>query len=184
MQGQNNTPLSEKGLEMANRLSGAFQKGDLDRIVSSDLCRAIETAKPTANKLGLRIETFAELREGRWGKTDSQPGIEMLPANYKFETRAQARDRMIAFMNVFAEKNTTGLNQNILMVAHSATVKDFIEYLNQTTSGLDKKNFTYKPFRTALNKLVFDNGNWKIEYLNKDDHLQGISEQARLFNAG
>ncbi len=184
MQGQNNTPLSEKGREMAARLSEAFQPGELDRVVSSDLQRAIETATPLADKLGLKVETFQELREGRWAKKDTQPGIEMLPANYGTETRAQARDRMIAFMEHFSSLDKPEINQKILMIAHSATVKDFIEYLQKKLSTTDNEKFEYKPFRTALNKLIFKNGIWEIEYLNKDHHLKGISEQARLFNAG
>lgn len=74
-----NGSLTEKGRSQAEecaRRIGILQKersfGNIAAIYSSDLKRAVETAEPIAQSLGLRVQLCAQLREIDWGCADGQ----------------------------------------------------------------------------------------------------------------
>ena len=67
VQGQTDNGLSELGKEQAKQLTEYFNPGNLNAIYSSDLTRAMQTAKPTAEKLKLDIKTDPDLREAEFG---------------------------------------------------------------------------------------------------------------------
>lgn len=69
-QGQEDPPLSPRGLEQAEFLARALAAASLARILSSDLLRARDTAQPLARTLRIELTTDPRLREldvGRWG---------------------------------------------------------------------------------------------------------------------
>ena len=62
--GQTDVPLTEKGIKQAEITAEYILKNyRIDAIYSSDLIRAIDTARPIADKLGLKIQTDPRLRE-------------------------------------------------------------------------------------------------------------------------
>lgn len=67
VQGQTCAGLSDIGTMQAEELSKALQDIKLNAIYSSDLGRAIQTAKPTARDLNLEIKFEPELREAHFG---------------------------------------------------------------------------------------------------------------------
>ena len=67
--GQTDVPLDDLGRLQARALAGRLQRPPIDRIVSSDLSRAIDTITPLAQALDLPIERDPRLREisnGEW----------------------------------------------------------------------------------------------------------------------
>jgi probable phosphoglycerate mutase len=69
-QGQEDPPLSPRGLEQAAALAAGLAGAGVEQLVSSDLRRARDTAAALARALGLRAEVDRRLREldvGRWG---------------------------------------------------------------------------------------------------------------------
>jgi probable phosphoglycerate mutase len=63
MQGQQNSPLTDTGLAQAKELARVVDGYDVERIVSSPLGRATETATIVAEHTGLPVETDHRLRE-------------------------------------------------------------------------------------------------------------------------
>lgn len=68
--GQKDIPLTELGEKQAE-VTGKFlwENYPIDAVYSSDLSRAVNTAKPLADKLGLPIHTdprFREIDLGEW----------------------------------------------------------------------------------------------------------------------
>ena len=61
--GQTDSPLTERGREQAEAVATALAGLRFDRIVSSDLSRACDTAAAIARRQGLDVETIRELRE-------------------------------------------------------------------------------------------------------------------------
>lgn len=62
--GQGSDPrLSPEGIEQAQRLPDALSRFPITRLVSSPQVRAIETAQPLAEKLGLQVEVDDRLAE-------------------------------------------------------------------------------------------------------------------------
>ncbi|MEX0667346.1 MAG: histidine phosphatase family protein [Acidimicrobiia bacterium] len=67
--GQTDVPLDEIGRLQARALAGRLRVTAIDRIVSSDLSRAIDTITPLAEAIGVPIERDPRLREisnGEW----------------------------------------------------------------------------------------------------------------------
>jgi alpha-ribazole phosphatase len=68
-QGHADPPLSHNGLQQVEQLATSLVDLAFDRIFSSDLLRAVQTARPLALSRGLSVETdsaFRELDVGAW----------------------------------------------------------------------------------------------------------------------
>ncbi len=61
--GQTDSPLTERGRRQAEAVAAALRDVSLDRVISSDLSRARDTAAVIASEHGLEVEVFPELRE-------------------------------------------------------------------------------------------------------------------------
>ncbi len=67
IQGFLDVPLNERGRKQARRLATKLQSQPLDAIYSSDLSRAVQTARPLARRQGKVVQTRADLREWNLG---------------------------------------------------------------------------------------------------------------------
>lgn len=65
--GHGPTPLSELGIDQAERTAKVLAREKVDVIYSSDLLRAVQTAEPLAELLGLKVNATAEFRERHVG---------------------------------------------------------------------------------------------------------------------
>lgn len=68
-QGQADIPLTDKGRSQALDVAKQLCNFDIDAVLSSDLQRAVHTAQPIANALGLEVITdpaFREIDQGEW----------------------------------------------------------------------------------------------------------------------
>ena len=67
-QGHTDIPLDPVGLDQASNLRQAFEGVRVDRILTSDLTRCLETAKPIAEATGTPLEPRKDLRERGFGQ--------------------------------------------------------------------------------------------------------------------
>lgn len=67
MQGQTQGQLNEEGVRQAQQLRERLAGTSIDAVVSSDLKRAVDTARIVAGPHGLEVETTPLLRERDWG---------------------------------------------------------------------------------------------------------------------
>jgi len=68
-QGHGDPPLSARGEEQASALARSLKGQGVERLISSDLQRALQTAAAIGSALGLEVESRADLREldvSRW----------------------------------------------------------------------------------------------------------------------
>lgn len=77
LQGQVDIPLNETGKAQAQQLARALDGMHIDRIVSSPLSRAVNTARPLADALGLGIDTDAAFIERGFGDWEGLTGAEI-----------------------------------------------------------------------------------------------------------
>lgn len=73
LQGASNGRLNATGLVQVDQLARHLKDIALDRVYSSDLQRAIDTAEPIARAHGLPVEVDSRLREWDVGDLDGQP---------------------------------------------------------------------------------------------------------------
>ena len=122
--GQSNTSLSERGFEQA-RLLGAFLKQSeypIEAIYASDLIRTSQTAQPTADALGLPIETDPRLREVCTGEWEGR---------YWDDVQAESPEMYLAWLNI-----TVGINDPIPKGAehHNVVLERVLAALDQIVS--------------------------------------------------
>lgn len=66
--GQTDSPLTDRGRAQAEAVADALADARIDRVVSSDLSRARDTATAIARRRGLDVEAIRELREVDMGE--------------------------------------------------------------------------------------------------------------------
>ena len=132
-QGQGNSPLTERGLAQARELGRALAQEPITAVYSSDLGRAVQTAREVAVLHGLEVQLEQRLREidvGGWtGKNRDEidaeypsgreawakaPGRMQLPDG---ETLLEVQTRALAF---FAERMPAHADHTIVVISHGA----------------------------------------------------------------
>ncbi|MGZ8939210.1 MAG: histidine phosphatase family protein [Limisphaerales bacterium] len=134
-----NVHLNDQGRAEAELTAGVFATLGIQRIISSPLERALETAEPLATKTGLKIEIAPEIVEidfGDWTGKEMKE-LEASPAWNKFnlyrsgtripngETMIEAQARMIAFLEKLRRENS---NRVIALFSHGDPIKLVFAY--------------------------------------------------------
>lgn len=70
--GQTDIPLNERGVRQAHEVSSYVQNLEIERIVSSPLLRAKQTAEIMSTYLSLPLELHEDLKEVYWGENQGQ----------------------------------------------------------------------------------------------------------------
>lgn len=134
-----NVHLNDHGRAEAARLAETLAASGIQRIISSPLERAFETAEPTAKKLGLKIEISPEILEinfGDWtGK--SMQELDLEPSWKSFnsyrsgtripngETMLEAQSRMVTFIEQLRRSNPS---QTVALFSHGDPIKSVFAY--------------------------------------------------------
>jgi len=133
VQGHSDRPLNETGLAQADALVQELAGERIDAVYSSDLARALETARGVAAARGLRVQPLAELREkdfGTWeGRTDSEIRTRFPQALTgpwgDAETTEELSDRVLAALRRIAEAHPGG---QVLVVTHGGALRAVLRY--------------------------------------------------------
>jgi broad specificity phosphatase PhoE len=138
-QGHGDAPLSELGLEQAERCAERMRGEQVDRLICSDLMRTRQTAEAIGRVLGMSPESSKGLREleiGRWtGMTREQiaeTDAELLAAFDSGdpsihpgdgESRNEIRSRVRGVVESLAEQYP---GARLVLVVHSGVIKALV----------------------------------------------------------
>lgn len=187
-QGITNVPLNENGIAQAKACGNALKDIHFDRILSSDLSRALVTAETIRGNRQLEIKTDERLREinfGDWEKllfTEIEerwpglidqmyrrPDIVKVPNGESFqEVQDRAWSAVSDFLNVNNEDET------ILITCHGGTIRTILcKLLDISISHC----WNFSQGNTAINR-VFYNG------MGESDHniLNLLNDTAHVDN--
>jgi phosphoserine phosphatase len=144
-QGRLESELTPLGMRQAAALAGAMSAVPAGRVVSSPLLRCVETARPTADRLNLRVETDERLIEIAHGTWEGRLRDELAandreryrawrhdPAHVRFENGESLGD-VLARWRDFATSFQPA--HPALIVTHDAVVR--VAILAATGRGLD-----------------------------------------------
>ena len=92
MQGQLDTPLNDKGRWQAERVAAALADEPIERVVSSDLQRALQTAAPLARSRRLEVIAEPGLRERCFGEFEGHTYADIATRWPEGSARWHARD--------------------------------------------------------------------------------------------
>lgn len=180
-QGRLESPLSDLGEAQAAALAEAMTAAGVRRVVSSPLARCVDTARPTALRAGVAVETDARLIEIAHGTWEGRLRDEIAandpvrygawrhdPANVAFEngeTIAAVLERWRAFAGAFTPSVPA------LVVTHDAVVRVALaEALGRTLHDFwdaRVENGAYAAFDVA-------GGRWMLLEENVVDHLGAV----------
>ena len=181
-QGQTDIALSPLGIEQAEKLAAHFPVDKVEAVYSSDLVRAMMTARCVADRFGLTVEPRPELRElnfGDWeGLTYDEivakwpdalnnffqpPDVLEIPHGESFpKLRERALDAVEKIVACHPE-------QTVAVFAHGAILRTIL------TAALHmdlKYVWTIRQFNTAVNIVTYTEHGTTVELLNGTGHLK------------
>ena len=165
-QGHLDTPINARGQLMAAALARVVSTEPLTAIYSSDLRRARETARPIAGHHQLPLQTDLRLREMRWVPEWGTEIHPVLPFFRETETPEMVLERFAEAITEIAEKHG---GETIMVVSHGAAVRWFIHKIIGSENG-------YAGIRTAINRLDYADGQWRIVSLNENGHIDRLQD--------
>ena len=194
-QGHLDSPLSEDGIAQAKALARRLMRERFSALYSSDLGRAMQTARIIAEATGHEIVSDPRLRERHLGifqGLSSDEIKEKHPEEYKLhrslgpdyvipsgESVRQQVARNLAYLNEIAAKH---LGETIVVITHGGVL-----------SGLFRHTFSI-PFEAprrfeftnaGLNVFVYEQGSWFLQTWGDLSHLAngatGDNDDAKLF---
>jgi len=153
IQGHTDIPLNDVGHKQANELAKKFLSIEIDHIFSSDLLRALATARKLGNFKNIPIKETPLLREAFFGEAE---GLYYHQAEDKFggdlwknfrmlnlenfeigfpggETKKQSVQRMISLINNHIIQEN--LN-NVALSTHGGILKNFLAYMSDFSSPI------------------------------------------------
>ena len=178
IQGSTDIPLSPEGKEEAARWGEILKSEPFDRILSSPLIRARETALILSDRMGIPVFHEPDLREQDFGDWEGQRITDIRekdPKAVEFqESRGwefrppggESRIRVLERVTKAFERAVKNFeNQYILVVTHQSVIKILIYDALKRTFGPDETPLVKDYF---LHDLIWD-GTLRIQRIN---HLQ------------
>lgn len=184
IQGQSDTPLNETGRGQALAMAFNAAHHEFSDVYSSDLMRALDTAKMVAARRGLEVRTLPQLRERHFGifqGLTTEEGLRRYPAADVWYT---ARDATYAFVTgesllQFAERVKLAVdklvrqhpNEMLAVVSHAGVLETV--YRIATGRPLHTPRDFVIP-NCALNWFNFDDKGWHLEAWDDHHHLKTV----------
>ena len=181
-QGQTDIALSPLGIEQAEKLAAYFPVDKVEAVYSSDLVRAMTTARCVADRFGLTVEPRAELRELNFGDWEGltydeivakwpdalnnffqHPDVLEIPHGESFP---KLRERALDAVEDIVARHP---NQTVAVFAHGAILRTIL------TAALHmdlKYVWTIRQFNTAVNIVTYTEHGTTVELLNGTGHLK------------
>lgn len=172
-------PLSQRGLDQAEKLVAYFADKDISRIYISAYLRAGQTIAPLAKHLGLQAvidERLNEIDNGLFDGATKEEIQRKFPAewqayrerknDFRFpegETGEEAQKRIVAFLE---EKRGTHGDENTIAVCHEGLIRILMCHL--TNNPVYQRWDFYVDF-CGITELIYqpDYGTWKLMRFNQ-----------------
>lgn len=180
-QGHLDSPLTGRGLAQAKALGQRLGREKFSVLYSSDLGRAIETAKEIVSVTGHQIFTDARLRERHLGifqglnadeinerypeerrlMRTSGPGY-VIPGG---ESMIQQVERNVAFLDSLAVRHA---GETIVVVTHGGVVSGFFRHTLAIPLDAPRR---FEFVNAGLNVFAHEDGNWLLLTWGDVSHL-------------
>jgi broad specificity phosphatase PhoE len=174
--------LTSEGMEMAQAFMKAYRQVEWRAVYSSSLRRAITTAQPLCDALGIELQERAELNEigyGKWEGLTKEKVSQQYHDEYISwladpawhaptggELAVKIAHRGLQVLQEIQEQFTSG---NILLVSHKATIRIILCGL----LGIDVGRFRYR--------LVCPVGSFSIvEFTSNGPMLKALADRSHL----
>jgi len=160
--------MTDVGYEQAKRLGAFLKDACIAHVMSSDLMRAVETARPIAEAHKLDVETKSLLREWNCGVWDGKPASEFLGMMAESGLRiseleppggeklSDVRQRACQAVAELIEKH---MGQCVVVCSHG----DFMRMMMSCMLGITIDQANYLRFENASYTIVeWDGATWNV----------------------
>lgn len=184
--GQTDAALSSLGVKQAQLVAERLQTEPISAVYSSDLSRAVATAKPTADYFGLPIRTDKNLREieaGEWSGQTFDDLIVSYPETFRVwredfgrakadggEAVAEVAERAYRAVEKIIAENK---GKTVAVFSHATPVRLLCcRYLGIPIPDAGKQPWGANASISLLE--ADDEGNRKLVLCGEEGHLQGL----------
>jgi len=180
-QGHLDSPLTEKGIAQAKALGERLAREAFTALYSSDLGRAVQTAKMVAKTTGHKIVTDARLRERHLGIFQGLNGDQIKgkhPEEYRLhrtmgpsyvipggESVEQQVARNVDYLTEIAAKH---LGETIVVVTHGGVLSGFFRHALSIPLEAPRR---FEFMNASLNVFAYGEGNWMLRTWGDVSHL-------------
>lgn len=185
LQGHIDIDINEEGKQQAEKVASHFQNIKIDELVSSDLCRCVNTASPILKyqKDPIYSQT-SKLRERDMGKVQGMPLKEVLETYGESfrnlgEQEAALIERVSEVYDSALKRAASKNHKNILLCTHGGVITAFTNHLHRDRKyalglGLTADDLRV-PFNTSVTVIDVDKttGNGTIVNCGVTEHLGG-----------
>ena len=151
--GSTDLPLTEQGLAQARELAKLTVGKGIERIVASPMIRAMQTAQPSGEVLGLPVETDERLREQNYGIYEGvrRDDPAFLANKRQFCVRyPQGESMMDLAARVYGflyDLKARRPEETVLIVCHGAVCRTIRSFFRDMTN---EEYFSYSPENASL----------------------------------
>ncbi|MGC1382032.1 MAG: histidine phosphatase family protein [Candidatus Baltobacteraceae bacterium] len=183
-QGRSDVPLSVRGRAHAQAIAAALAADPIDRIYSSDLSRALETARILSAARGIEVESDPRLREFDFGKWEGLTWDEIVTAYPHLtglgstaakryapeggESFEEVRERLRSFLDEIVRADPAA---NVAVVTHAGPLHAIVSILQlaEADSPPDRLSLNFTP--GGISRIAMEEGRARIITLNDTGHL-------------
>lgn len=186
IQGQSNTVLSPLGLRQSQALAANFRGQSIDAVYSSPLERAMQTARPLADALGLSVRTDDRLMEINagvfqglvWSEIDQRypeaaAGWRTHDPDFRIPGGESRRDLMRRGEAAFQSIRETEFKQ-VVIVAHGGLLTAALK----ACLGIAAEHNPFMLYNASISMIEWTS-QFKLVTLNQLDHLRASGDDLR-----
>ena len=183
--GQLDSPLSPRGEIQAAAIADRLSAIRFQQLYSSDLGRAVQTAKRIGQRCGIEAVLEPGLRERHMGvfqgitreeKKARYPEIwkqcKSVGANYEIpgggESINQRLERSLEALNRIADAHP---DETVVVVSHVGILRGFLSQILGLGSAAEAR---FVRANASYNAFLKQEGNWRLQVWGDTSHLQGL----------
>jgi alpha-ribazole phosphatase len=174
--GRYDVPLSGDGIHQASAIARRLAREPISHVYSSNLIRAIHTARIVVEPHGLPVETLSDLAEMNFGDLDGQLVHEIQqrypdtfdswmrhPTTTQFPNGENFKQMMVRVAGVLERLLTRHSNQTIAIVTHAGVIRVM---LAQALAVPDDRIFRLAQDYGAVNRIRYSPHGPVVELMN------------------
>ena len=183
--GQMDIPLNARGLEQARQTAEFLRRYPIERIVSSDLSRAMETAQPLAEALELTVEPEARLRELSFGilegKTVAECEVEDPEAVARWRSGdfdaalpgGESRRSLMQRTRAVLDDIVVGSHAHVALFSHGGTLNALHTHMVEHGHPVPREHIprVFRFHNASVSMSAWADGQWRFLAVNSTFHL-------------
>lgn len=174
LQGHDDSPLTQLGIEQAELAKERLSQVSFDAVLSSPSGRTVHTANILTGLPKEQIKTMEGLREIHLGSWEGLSTEEVAlrdnerytafwnaPQNYKPDTGESFQDLRERGLNALEDIALEYGGQTVVVVSHAGWIKTVVSEL----AGIERSLIWQEPYADNLSEsiLCFENSKWRVE---------------------